>query len=73
MLAVAPILESEPDVELSLNCEVGVWFPHSSKRLSNQPYDVLNRAVLYLASAEGEVSCQVFSREGVEDRDRIPV
>ena len=73
LLDVARILESDPDVYLSLTCEAGVWFPHSGERLENQPCGNLKCTGLYFTSAEGEGSCTVMSCEGVEDRLRIPV
>ena len=45
----------------------------SGERLANQPDSFLNRAVSYLTSAGGEVSCPVLPCKGVENRHRIPV
>ena len=60
-LAIEIILKLELDVYLTLNFEVGVWFPHSGKRLSNKMYGVLNYAVSYLISTGGEEFCMVLS------------
>ena len=73
MLAIALILESEPDVHLSLNCEAGVWGTHSGKRLVNRLYGILNYAGSYLTYSGGEGFYPALPCEGVEDRDRIPV
>ena len=48
LLDVARILESDPDVYLSLTCEAGVWFPHSGERLDNQTYGFHNHVGYYL-------------------------
>ena len=69
MLDIALLLKSEPDVYISLTCELGVRVPHSGKRLANGTYDVLNHAGLFLTSAWDEGFFLVLPHKGVKDRD----
>ena len=73
LLAVAPELEAESDVQFPLACKVGVSGPHSGKQLGNQLYVILNRVGLYLTYSRCDETFPVLPCKGIEDRYRFPV